>query len=420
MPETLSGRVFQRMAKPSLKNNNGSILLRFTCNGTSYTLSKLGKYSDQLALHRAQTIADDIARDISLGRFTASNNAELSVIYNPSTETAAHAHAKTVATIQKTHKLSTLDTYDRWVKTLDISESNFIDHFLPNRKAIERHKPKIDTYQWFLAEAEFKDWCARTFNDRLSYLKTFGDWLVRQKLLDLNPYASIKPRTKSLKDIQAQEKRKPFSLDEIRSILEAFKTDQFCPKSSPWKHSYYAAYVEFLLSTGVRPSEAIGLQVKHLDFSQRSITIESVLARGIGGKTASRSRVRKSTKTGNVRFLPMNDSLYQMLLIQCKDKSPEALVFTSPKGNAIDDQNFLKRIWKPILESLEIPYRVPYACRHTVASHALVQSSGDFFGVAQLLGHSNPQMLIKNYGHSIRSLKLPDLGIASTSKNPEN
>jgi len=37
----------------------------------------------------------------------------------------------------------------------------------------------------------------------------------------------------------------------------------------------------------------------------------------------------------------------------------EALVFPSPKGEAIDDNNFRNRAWKSILTGLEIDYHYP-------------------------------------------------------------
>jgi integrase len=36
---------------------------------------------------------------------------------------------------------------------------------------------------------------------------------------------------------------------------------------------------------------------------------------------------------------------------------PEALVFTSARGEAIDDHNFRNRAWKSVLQELGIDYR---------------------------------------------------------------
>jgi integrase len=84
------------------------------------------------------------------------------------------------------------------------------------------------------------------------------------------------------------------------------------------------------------------------------------------------------------------------------------LVFTRPKGVAIDDHNFRNRAWKTILTRLEIDYRKPYTTRATLISHALDLGKSPL-EVAQLTGH-NVQVLYKHYAGSISSRPhLPEL-----------
>lgn len=87
---------------------------------------------------------------------------------------------------------------------------------------------------------------------------------------------------------------------------------------------------------------------------------------------------------------------------------PDGLVFTSPTGKAIDDQNFKNRAWKSVLTRLEIDYRKPYTTRHTLISHALDLGMNPVM-VAQLTGH-DVQTLYENYAGIVNSKpKLPDL-----------
>jgi len=60
-----------------------------------------------------------------------------------------------------------------------------------------------------------------------------------------------------------------------------------------------------------------------------------------------------------------------MLARRPADFDPDGLVFPSPKGNAIDDNNFRNRAWKSVLTRLEIDYRKPYSTRHMI-SHASI------------------------------------------------
>lgn len=61
------------------------------------------------------------------------------------------------------------------------------------------------------------------------------------------------------------------------------------------------------------------------------------------------------------------------------DISPDNLVFTTPSGKSIDDNNFRNRAWK-------ILYRQPYATRSTLISHALDLGHSPIM-VAQLTEH---------------------------------
>ena len=87
---------------------------------------------------------------------------------------------------------------------------------------------------------------------------------------------------------------------------------------------------------------------------------------------------------------------------------PNGLVFTSPKGGAIDDHNFRNRAWKTVLTRLEIDYRKPYITRHTLISHALDLGMNPV-AVAQLTGH-DVQVLYQNYAGNVNSRpRLPEL-----------
>lgn len=204
-------------------------------------------------------------------------------------------------------------------------------------------------------------------------------------------------------------KRDPFSKDEVNKILDALYNDTYCSKYSPVKHSYYAPFYHFMLLTAVRSAEAIGLQWKHVDFVRGHIEISSVLAR-VDGKTSSKHRVRKLPKTGTkgIRYIPMNQQIRSLLLkIKPSQCDLNSLVFVSPRGLAIDDKNLLNRLWKPVLEKLGIPYRVPYALRHTRGTN-LVESGLPVNQVSYVLGHSKIKTTLDCYVSKRKPDKLPE------------
>jgi len=245
---------------------------------------------------------------------------------------------------------------------------------------------------------------AGIYNRRLTMLKAFCIWLVKSKIWQFNPLEDINP--KKIRKIK-QSKRKPFTEDEISKILEAIKNDTFKHKKSPHKHSHYYPFIYFIFKTGVRNAEAIGLRIGNLDFKEKTICISEVMARTLKGSHAG-ARVRKETKNGKVRLLPMTQDLEKILQPQCKNKNPDDLVFQSPNGLLIDDRMFLRRIFKPVLKSLNIDERILYACRHTFGSRCI--DSGITPVMTAFLMGNNPETALRNYTHQISLPKeLPNI-----------
>ena len=90
------------------------------------------------------------------------------------------------------------------------------------------------------------------------------------------------------------------------------------------------------------------------------------------------------------------------------NSDPDALVFASPNGKPIDDDNFRNRAWKTVLTRLGIDYRKPYNTRHTLISHALDLGMNPVM-VAQLTGH-DVETLYQNYAGNVNSRPmLPEL-----------
>ena len=85
----------------------------------------------------------------------------------------------------------------------------------------------------------------------------------------------------------------------------------------------------------------------------------------------------------------------------------DGLVFSTRMGTPIDAKNFTNRIWKPMLEDLEIEYRRPYNTRHTCATLWLASGESPEW-VARQLGHANTQMLFSVYSRYVPNLTRND------------
>jgi integrase len=246
-----------------------------------------------------------------------------------------------------------------------------------------------------LSKLNSETFCAGTYNRRLSMLSSFAKWLVKKSIWSNNPFEDVSHK-KFKKKVQST--RKPFTPEEIKKVLDAFKNDTYCPKCSVFKHSHYYPFMYFLFKTGVRNAEAIGLRVGSIDLQKNQIHIKEVLARTLKN-TSSLHRIRKETKNGKERVLPLTSDLLEVLLPVIQNKNTDDLVFQSPTGLAIDDNNFRSRIFQEILKSLGIEKRVLYACRHTFGSRCI--DGGITPVMTAFLMGNNPETALRNYVHQV-------------------
>ena len=78
------------------------------------------------------------------------------------------------------------------------------------------------------------------------------------------------------------------------------------------------------------------------------------------------------------------------------EASPDDFVFITPTGAPIDEVNFYRREWKPMLESLRIRQRSFYNTRHTYITYLLSLGVSPLF-VSRQTGTSL-EMIEKHYG----------------------
>lgn len=239
---------------------------------------------------------------------------------------------------------------------------------------------------------QFKEWLAErlapvTVRERIELMRACWIWGAKQGLTDVNPWVDVLKTVR----VPPQQKPKPFTKEEMGKILAGFKAD--C------HYAYYLDYVEFLLSTGCRTGEAIGLRWAHLNHDCSVMWI---------GESVSRGQ-RKEVKTNRARFVSLTPRLQSMLSARKPlDVKPDDLVFPSPKGRAIDDHNFRNRAWKKVLSAMNVEYRKPYTTRSTLISHALDMGNNPVM-VAEMTGH-DVKTLYRNYAGNVQSRpRLPEL-----------
>ncbi|PWT73726.1 MAG: hypothetical protein C5B59_12685 [Bacteroidetes bacterium] len=249
-----------------------------------------------------------------------------------------------------------------------------------------------------------EDYRPRTFNDRKGILKRFCDWLVDQKKIHSNPLTYVPSKKKTRSKTPAHQ---AMTDQEINSILEAIRTDRFMSKfATRGKHSDYYPIFLFLAMTGARPAEAIGLQVKKVDFARRFVLVDQALARTITidpmtGKRISGSHAKarkyKGTKMEDRRELTFVEGspLEQMLVDQCKNKNGDELVFKSPSRASCDEKK-MNKVLTAVMKELGIQRRVLYAFRHSFVCRCM-HSGMNIKMIQSLSGHRDASVLLNTY-----------------------
>jgi len=188
---------------------------------------------------------------------------------------------------------------------------------------------------------------------------------------------------------QQQQPAKPFTKHEINMILDVFS--EYHPEFYP--------LICTMMQLGLRSGEAFGLRWRHINWDNCTVWI---------GESYS-SRCFKGTKTGNSRVLPLKGKLYGILKEYKKWMQPESeddLVFQM-NGKPIDNSNFVKLYWKPVLEECGVEYRTLYNCRHTFLSHCVAEG----LSVAEVsaLAGSSKATILKHYIECVANTRVPEI-----------
>jgi len=377
------------------------IRLRWRYNGNRYSLNLPFVFSEE-NMHQATLKVAEIKLDILKRCFDTSLEKYKPVIDQVILKTTEQALVQETKSIAFLNDL--VPKFNEWCKNIrNIDVDNSID-FLYIRKSLEKWEgvPVNDVSE----KLNNGKLAVSTYNKRLAYLSLFFSWLTTLGILERNPLQDVCKRKNKGK--KKNQQRVPMEEKEILSFLDAIKNDTYCSNSSTYKHSFYHSFLKFIFYTGVRNAEAIGLRVKHVNIQEKQVEISETLARTVNGSNHA-ARIRKGTKMENIRFLPLNEDLIDILGKQIIGKSPDDLVFQSVRGLSIDDRMLQRRIIKPVLQKLGFGNKDLYSARHAFGTRA-VQQGMALTDVAYLMGHSSIETASRNYVHVERAAKvLPEL-----------
>lgn len=214
---------------------------------------------------------------------------------------------------------------------------------------------QVTTYdiRFYLATIKDSGVSSRTLENYRSYISAFFQWMAKEDIIPKNPCDKINPIK------YTEEVRLPFSDIEIDSLRS------FC------KNERDRALVELLLSSGVRVTELVDLNISDIDFTTLSVHARS----GKGQK-------ERITYMTDVCAMHLKKYLYSR-------PSHPALFISARKKNRLTTSG-VRRILHNIGNAAHVPDVHPHRFRRTLATN-LSKRGMDVQTIGKLLGHSNIQ-----------------------------
>ncbi len=157
-----------------------------------------------------------------------------------------------------------------------------------------------------------------------------------------------------------------------------------CSRLDPYYPFFVTAFY-----TGMRKGEIAALRWECIDFNNNLITVKGTL---------DKFGHRESTKSGRIRYVPMNDFLKGIIIELFKKRSTNTEYVFFFKDQPIDT-NHLYRVFKSYQKKAGITNQIRvHDTRHTFASQYMMKGLGSLYDLSQILGHSDTKMT-QRYAH---------------------
>jgi integrase/recombinase XerC len=245
--------------------------------------------------------------------------------------------------------------------------TGFWEEAFANAPAEKSPLSKVDTLavRSYLAHLHRDRLANRSLARHLSTLRSFFRWACREGHLEKNPAKGL-PSPRVPKTLP-----RAMSLPDTERLLGAEVEEAFVPERE-------RALFELLYATGLRVSEAAGLDLSDVDFSSRLVRVtgkgnrERIVPFGEAALEALRG------------YLPSRDALRHRLTGR---RGVEPL-FVNARGGRLTSRS-MARLLKRRLRAAGLPAEIsPHALRHTFATH-LLQAGADLRAIQELLGHAS-------------------------------
>jgi integrase/recombinase XerC len=248
------------------------------------------------------------------------------------------------------------------VRSYGTDLDQFRDFLKGRRLSLEKPEKIIrDHVRAFLAELHRLSLTKTSMGRKLSSLRAYFKYLLRHKIVTRDPLAGIRnPK---------QEKRHPqvLNVDQAVAMMEA----NIEPDPEGLRD---IALAEVLYGSGLRISEAIGLDMNDVDSDVIRVTGKGSKERIVPLSDAAVQRIR--------RYMGQRHAFL-------KDNYAEQALFLSSRAGKRLDRRQANRIVARLARLAGLPKDVhPHMLRHSFATHML-EAGADLRSVQELLGHEN-------------------------------
>ena len=212
----------------------------------------------------------------------------------------------------------------------------------------------------------------------LQILSAILDIAIDYEDIVSNPAKNIKlPR-------HNKKTEEPFTPSEVNKLIT---------NASGWFKNYLA----FAFYTGARVGELIALTWADVNMEEMYINIDKAKRQGVTSTTKTKSGTRK---------VPILESLLPFIKNQMKS-STSIFVFINPETDAsFYGSKNLTPHWNRLLSETNIKKARLYNTRHTFITNMLKSNFLSILEIAQIVGHKNTDMIVKNYANFIKGEQL--------------
>ncbi len=247
--------------------------------------------------------------------------------------------------------------------------ADFWEKEFAHENAAKTSLSKLDTLavRSYLAALHRAKLSNRSISRHLSTLRSFFRWACREGHLAANPAKGL-PSPRVPKTLP-----RALTLPDTERLLDADEEETLAPERE-------RALFELLYATGLRVSEAAGLDLEDVDFGSRLVRVtgkgrrERIVPFGEAAEDALRA------------YLPSRDALRHRG--RGHEHGSEEPLFVNARGGRLTSRS-MARLLKRRLRAAGLPEEIsPHALRHTFATH-LLQAGADLRAIQELLGHAS-------------------------------